>query len=135
TDRWIVVEDDRIAAIARERPGAVDVAIDRQDLLVLPGLIDLHNHVFTEMLIRGRSEDLASASYETTLVYGLLMPFGQFAMAHLSREEIEAIAELGLMQLMKSGVTTLMEPFRAGLADPFVAVAERVGLRFYAAPY
>jgi cytosine/adenosine deaminase-related metal-dependent hydrolase len=135
TDRWIVVEGDRIAAIARERPDAVDVAVDRQNLLVLPGLIDLHNHVFTEMLIRGRSEDLASASYETTLVYGLLMPFGQFAMAQLSPEEIEAIAELGLMQLMKSGVTTLMEPFRAALAGPFVAVAERVGLRFYAAPY
>jgi cytosine/adenosine deaminase-related metal-dependent hydrolase len=134
-DRWIVVEGDHIAAITGERPGGVDVVVDRPNLFVLPGLINLHNHVFTESLIRGRSEDLSKALYETNLVYGLLMPFGQLAMQHLSPAECEAIAEFGLMQLMKSGVTTLMESFRAGLTDPFVAAATRAGLRFYAGPY
>ena len=78
-DRWIVVEGDRIAAITGEQPGGVDVVVDRPNLFVLPGLINLHNHVFTESLIRGRSEDLSKALYETNLVYGLLMPFGQLA--------------------------------------------------------
>ena len=134
TDRWIVVEHGRIAAVTGERPSAARL-IDRPDLLVLPGFIDLHNHVFTEMLIRGRSEDLEAQSYETTLIYGLLMPYGQQAMKRLSAAELEAVAELGLMQLVRSGVTTLMEPLRAGLTDPFVNAAKRAGLRFYAAPY
>jgi cytosine/adenosine deaminase-related metal-dependent hydrolase len=133
-DRWVVVEGGRIAAVTADRPSATRV-MDRPDLLVLPGLIDLHNHVFTEMLIRGRSEDLDAEQYETTLVYGLLMPFGQQAMKRLSAGELEAVAEFGLMQLVKSGVTTLMEPLRAGLTDPFVRAAKRAGLRFYAAPY
>jgi cytosine/adenosine deaminase-related metal-dependent hydrolase len=134
-DRWIIVEDGEIAAIASERPGQVDLAIDRPDLLVLPGLIDLHNHVFTEMLVRGLTEDIPSEAYETTLIYGLLMPIGQLAMQQLSAAEMEAVAEFGLMQLIKSGVTTLMEPFRPALTPVFVAAAERAGLRFYAAPY
>jgi cytosine/adenosine deaminase-related metal-dependent hydrolase len=134
TDRWIVTEGDRIAAIVRDKPAA-DIVIDRPNLFVLPGLINLHNHVFTEALIRGRSEDLSKDLYETNLVYGLLMPLGKLAMDHLSPAECEAIAEMGLMQLMKSGVTTLMESFRAGLTEPFVAAATRAGLRFYAGPY
>jgi cytosine/adenosine deaminase-related metal-dependent hydrolase len=134
TDRWIVAEGDRIAAIARDRPSA-DTVIDRPNLFVLPGLIDLHNHVFTEALIRGRSEDLSKDLYETNLVYGLLMPLGKLAMDHLSPADCEAIAEMGLMQLTKSGVTTLMESFRAGLTQPFVSAATRAGLRFYAGPY
>ena len=117
TDRWIVTEGDKIAAIARDRPAA-DTVIDRPDLFVLPGLIDLHNHVFTEALVRGRSEDLSKEGFETNLIYGLLMPIGKLAMDHLSADECEAIAEMGFMQLMKSGVTTLMESFRAGLTEP-----------------
>ena len=57
TDRWVVAEGDRIAAIVRDEPAA-DIVIDRPDLFVLPGFIDLHNHAFTESLVRGRSEDL-----------------------------------------------------------------------------
>ncbi len=134
TDRWIVTEGDRIAAIAHERPAA-DIVIDRPDLFVLPGFIDLHNHAFTESLVRGRSEDLSKEGFETNLIYGLLMPIGKLAMDHLSADECEAIAEMGLMQLMKSGVTTLLEPFRAGLIDPYIRAATRAGLRFYAGPY
>jgi cytosine/adenosine deaminase-related metal-dependent hydrolase len=134
TDRWIVTEGDRIAAIAHDKPAA-DVVIDRPDLFVLPGFIDLHNHAFTESLARGRSEDLSKDGFETNLIYGLLMPIGKLAMDHLSAAECEAIAEMGFMQLVKSGVTTLMEPFRAGLTEPFVKAATRAGLRFYAGPY
>ncbi|HTR86357.1 MAG TPA: amidohydrolase family protein [Reyranella sp.] len=134
TDRWIVAEGDRIAAIVADKPSA-EIVIDRPDLFVLPGLINLHNHVFTEALIRGRSEDLSKDLYETNLVYGLLMPLGKLAMDHLSPADCEAIAEMGLMQLMKSGVTTLMESFRSGLTEPFVSAATRAGLRFYAGPY
>jgi cytosine/adenosine deaminase-related metal-dependent hydrolase len=134
SNRWVIVEGGCIAAIAPDCPSAVRV-VDRPDLLVLPGLLNLHNHVFTEMLIRGRSEDIATDAFETTLVYGLLMPTGQRAMKLLSPAEIEAVAAFGVMQLVKCGVTTLMEPLRSDLTEPFIRAASRAGLRFYAAPY
>src|SRR5437762_7473555 len=78
-DRWVVTEGDAIAAISRSRPSQADVVIDRPGLLVLPGLINMHNHCFSELLARGRTEDLDSRSYVTTLIYGLLMPLQQLA--------------------------------------------------------
>lgn len=133
-DRWVVTEGDRIAAIARDRPADVARAIDRPGLLVLPGLINMHNHCFTEMLVRNRSEDLADEGYESTLVYGLLMPLGKLAQDTLSPAEVRAILELGILQCIKGGATTLVEIFREGLAA-FYGVAARFGLRFYGIPY
>jgi len=134
-DRWVLVEGDRVAAITESRPASANTVVDKPHLLVLPGFINLHNHVFTELMIRGRSEDLSSQSYSTSLVYGLLMPLGKLAMEQLSAAEREAIIELGLIQILKSGATTLMEPFRAGLTHEFAAVVERSGLRCILAPY
>ena len=134
-DRWVLVEGDRVAAITESRPASANTVVDKPHLLVLPGFINLHNHVFTELMIRGRSEDLSSQSYSTSLVYGLLMPLGKLAMEQLSAAEREAIIELGLIQILKSGATMLMEPFRAGLTHEFAAVVERSGLRCILAPY
>lgn len=134
-DRWVLVEGDRVAAITETRPDSANTVVDKPHLLVLPGFINLHNHVFTELMIRGRSEDLPSQSYSTSLVYGLLMPLGKLAMEQLGAAEREAIIELGLIQILKSGATTLMEPFRAGLTHEYAAVVERSGLRCILAPY
>jgi len=134
-DRWVLVEGDRVTAITDSRPSSATNVVDKPDLFVLPGFINLHNHVFTELMIRGRSEDLSSQSYSTSLVYGLLMPLGKLAMEQLGAAEREAIIELGLIQILKSGATTLMEPFRAGLTHEFAAVVERSGLRCILAPY
>lgn len=133
-DRWVVTEGNTIAAISRSRPSQADVVIDRPGLLVLPGLINMHNHCFSELLVRGRTEDLDGRSYVTTLIYGLLLPLQQLAIEKLSGADLRAVIELGLLQVIKGGSTTLMESFRNGLADIF-DVARRMGLRFYGAPY
>jgi cytosine/adenosine deaminase-related metal-dependent hydrolase len=41
---------------------------------------------------------------------------------------------MGILQLLRGGVTTVMEPFRNGIPEMFDAAAE-MGIRFYGAPY
>ena len=132
-DRWVVIEAGRIARIDAQRPTGVDRLLDRPGRFVLPGLLNLHNHLFSEMLVRNRTEDEASGD-ETALVYGMLMPLSRLAIQQLTAHDRRAIARLGLLQVIRGGATTLMEPFRNGLPELF-DVAEEMGIRFYGAPY
>lgn len=131
-DRWVLVEGNRIAAVTPERPAA-DVVLDAPGRLVLPGLMNLHNHCFSEMVVRNRTEDGASGD-EASLVYRLLMPLSRLALEALTPAERLAAARLGLLQVMKGGAATVLEPFRNGIPEMFQAAAE-LGLRFYGAPY
>lgn len=131
-DRWVLIEDGIIAGIDQQRPPA-DRVLDAPGRLVLPGLLNLHNHCFSEMVVRNRTED-GAAGGEAGLVYRLLMPLSLLAMECLGTAERLAVARLGLLQVMLGGATTLMEPFRNGIAEMFDA-AEQLGLRFYGAPY
>lgn len=133
-NRWVVVEGTQIAAIAGSKPDSCDTVIDRADLLVLPGLVNMHNHCFSELLVRGRTEDMSRAFMDNGLVYGLLMPLGKLAMERLSTSELKAALRLGVLQLILGGATTVMESFRAGLSEIF-GVAEEMGIRFWGVPY
>ncbi|AWN47492.1 ethylammeline chlorohydrolase [Methylobacterium terrae] len=132
-DRWVLVEGDRIAAITPDRPAA-DVTYDRPGRLVLPGLMNLHNHCFSEAIARSHTEDGRGRKGGKSIVYTVLLPLSKTASTVLSPQERLAVARLGILQLLKGGATTVMEPFRNGLPEMFEA-AEEMGLRFYGAPY
>jgi N-acetylglucosamine-6-phosphate deacetylase len=50
-DHWVLLEGKRIAAVTRDRPSATEV-FDRPGRFVLPGLLNLHNHCFSEAVAR-----------------------------------------------------------------------------------
>ena len=50
-DHWVLLEGKRIAAVTRDRPSANEV-FDRPGRFVLPGLMNLHNHCFSEAVAR-----------------------------------------------------------------------------------
>lgn len=131
-DHWVLTEGRRIAAVTPTRPAA-DLVLDRPGRFLLPGLLNLHNHCFSEMVVRNRTEDGAGGD-EASLVYRLLMPLSRLGLQTLGPEERLAAARLGLLQVMKGGATTLLEPFRNGIPEMFQAALE-LGLRFYGAPY
>lgn len=133
TDRWVVVEGDTIAAIVRDRPSA-DRVIDGRDNLVLPGLINLHNHTVSALLFRGMTEDRPSVSWATEMIYGLLMPVGDMTANVLTAEELRAAIALGLLEIIKGGTTTLMDVFRYS-HNATIDVAREMGLRLYGTPY
>jgi cytosine/adenosine deaminase-related metal-dependent hydrolase len=132
-DRWVLVEGRRIAAITTGRPVA-DCVLDAPGRFVLPGLLNLHNHCFSEAVARTHTEDGGARRANSSIVYTVLLPLSQRGIEILTREERLAVARLGIVQLLLGGVTTVMEAFRSGIPEMFDA-AEELGIRFYGAPY
>ena len=132
-DRWVLIEGRRIAAITAGKPSA-DRVFDRPGRFILPGLLNLHNHCFSEAVARTHTEDGHARRNNQSIVYTVLLPLSKTGTEILSPAERMAAARLGILQLLKGGVTTVMEPFRNGIPEMFDA-AEAMGIRFYGAPY
>jgi cytosine/adenosine deaminase-related metal-dependent hydrolase len=133
-DRWVILEGDRIAAVSPSRPANADRVYDRPGRFVLPGLMNLHNHCFSEALARTHTEDGAGRKNNQSIVYTVLLPLSKRGIEILTPYERLAVARLGVLQLLKGGATAVMEPFRSGIAEMFDAALE-MGIRFYGAPY
>ncbi len=132
-DHWVLLEDNRIAAVTPSRPQA-DQVFDRPGRFVLPGLLNLHNHCFSEALARTHTEDGNGRKNNLSIVYTVLLPLTKRGIDILSPAERLDIARLGILQLLKGGATSVMEPFRNGIPEMFDAAAE-MGIRFWGAPY
>jgi cytosine/adenosine deaminase-related metal-dependent hydrolase len=132
-DHWVLLEGNRIAAVTPSRPRAEQV-FDHPGRFVLPGLLNLHNHCFSEAVARTHTEDGHGRKQNRSIVYTVLLPLSRRGIDILSREERLAVARMGILQLLKGGVATVMEPFRNGIPEMFDA-AEEMGIRFYGAPY
>ena len=132
-DHWVLLEGDRIAAVQPMRPRAQTV-FDRPGQFVLPGLMNLHNHCFSEAVARTHTEDGNGRKNNQSIVYTVLLPLTRRGIDILSPAERLDIARLGILQLLRGGATTVMEPFRNGIPEMFEAAAE-LGIRFYGAPY
>ena len=132
-DHWVLTEGDQIAAVTPDRPRA-DQVFDRPGRFVLPGLMNLHNHCFSEAIARTHTEDGGGRKGNGSVVYSVLMPLSQKGTEILSPSERLDAARLGILQLLKGGAATVMEPFRRGIPEMFDA-AEEMGIRFYGAPY
>ena len=132
-DHWVLLEGTRIAAVTAGRPAA-DRVFDRPGQFVLPGLLNLHNHCFSEAVARTHTEDGNGRKNNQSIVYTVLLPLTKRGIDILSPAERLDIARLGILQLLKGGAATVMEPFRNGIPEMFDAAAE-MGLRFYGAPY
>ncbi len=102
----VLVEAGRIAAIGPteelEARHAHAERIDGRGLAVLPGLINVHTHTVL-LALRGTVED-----WEGDAVYGYMSPIS-YAM---SAEERAMFATLGCLEAIRSGTTTMVDPFR-----------------------
>ena len=132
-DHWVLLEGKRIAAVQATRPVA-DQVFDAPGRFVLPGLLNLHNHCFSEAVARTLTEDGNGRKNNQSIVYTVLLPLTKRGIDILSPAERLAVARLGILQLLRGGASTVMEPFRNGIPEMFDAAAE-MGIRFYGAPY
>ncbi|WP_439579003.1 amidohydrolase family protein [Elioraea sp.] len=130
----VVVADDRIADIVPGVPSLDAERIDAPDGLLIPGLINLHNHALSAPLFRGLADDIAPGDLPGHIVFSLLMPLGDLAASLMTEEEIGDAAEMALLAGLRGGMTTLLDVFRLTQA-PFIARAHRLGLRSYSCPY
>ena len=118
----VLVEGTRITAagpsdeVASRAPPGCEV-VEGHGRLVLPGFVSAHNHLgYT--VFRGRAEDLGHSP-----THRLYLPMSMV----MRRDEREAFGSLAIAELLRGGVTTVLEMEEdADVLAPFI---ERSGIR------
>lgn len=118
----VVVRGDRIADIGpsaevEARNTDVEKRIDGRGRVVMPGFVSVHNHLGYSVF-RGRAEDIGHDA-----VLGLYVPMSTI----LSREERALLAALSTAELLRGGVTTVLQMEED--ADVSAAFVEEIGMR------
>ena len=119
----VVVQGDRIKAVGPSDEIAALHAwlptIDAQGKAILPGIVNAHTHVLL-LALRGTIEDMGAE-----VIYSYMTPIS-FAM---TPDEREAISLLGCLEAIRSGTTTVVEPFRHVVN--YAGTMAETGLRLY----
>lgn len=130
----VIVRDGIVADVVAEAPTMDAERIVAPDALLMPGLINLHNHAMSGPLFRGLADDIAPGDLPGHIVYSLLMPLGDVAAAVMTEEDIGDAVEMALLEGLRSGTTGLLDVYRVQ-QWPFIQRAKRLGLRSWSCPY
>lgn len=96
----VLIEDDRIAAVAPAIDAPEAEVIDASACIVIPGFVDSHRHTW-ETVIRGIAPDVTLGGYFTVVL-------DQLAPAYRP-EDVYAGNYLGALEAIDAGVTTLLD--------------------------
>ena len=123
----LAFENDRITFVGKDYAGKADSVVSGRDRLVMPGLVDIHSHPEHEPAYRGIREE---HGLRTMYMSGLF----ERAQALFGTDDAfrDANAEFAYCELLKSGVTTLVDISPAW--DNWPALLAKSGLRAYLAP-
>ncbi|MDQ0276451.1 cytosine/adenosine deaminase-related metal-dependent hydrolase [Arthrobacter silviterrae] len=133
-DATVIVEGNTIVAVTREEVTRADEFITVEEGVLIPGFVNLHNHALNGPTLKGITDDYDRTASAGSLIYKLLMPLGDLSTHGTSEEDIRAIYRLALLDMLKSGTTTMLDMWRPAHRG-FLAVAQEMGLRAYGAPY
>ncbi|ADO74659.1 amidohydrolase [Stigmatella aurantiaca] len=116
----ILIQDNRIAAL---RPTGEPLAsgvtvVEGQRMLALPGLINTHAHV-ASVLFRGLAEDVSLERWFNDFIWPLE--------THLTPEDVYWGAQLGLIEMIEAGVTTVAD--HSVFMDEVARAVEAAGTR------
>jgi 8-oxoguanine deaminase len=98
----IRISDGRIKAIGAVAPQAGDQVLDARNCVITPGLVSTHHHLFQSML-KGVPAGI-DAGLETWL---RLVPYSYWK--RLDEEAMAVAAEVGVIELLLSGCTTIAD--------------------------
>lgn len=135
TDYNIFIEDGRIAEIS-QRPiikDKYDDVVEMDNSLILPGFINIHSHCMNGAMFRGVPDDYKFGNpWSSRIIYELLIPMGRIVSESLDEVDVKNLIALGMLDLLRSGATTLLDQFSAN-PDHFFSVADEIGMRVYGA--
>lgn len=114
----VYIEDDRIVEIGDVSVEA-EYEIDCSSSIVMPGLINCHNHV-ANTLARGYADDLQ--------LEGMLEKAFEFD-KRVTKRDIQIASLLGCLEMIKSGTTTFMDMFY--WEDEVARAVRECGMRAY----
>jgi len=125
-DADLVFSGKTITHVGKGYAGSADSVVDGRDLMLMPGLVDIHAHPSTEPFFRGiREEHGVPAMFMT----GLYERQGAF---HTDAEGRRAGKIVAYCEMLRTGITTV-----ADLSGPdpwWTDVAAASGLRVFLAP-
>ncbi len=99
----VAFDDHAILHVGLGYAGASARTMDGSQLLVMPGLVDIHSHPFSEPLNKGMWDEVGSPCLYNTSLYEYLPILGPDA------EGTKACYGVALSELLLSGVTTLVD--------------------------
>lgn len=102
---YILIEDDHIVCVedgspSRELLDKVDQVISAENMLVMPGLINAHTHLF-QTFLRGLGEDKPLQEWLQSYIWPISSQMGTY--------EAQLSATLGLVENIHSGVTAVID--------------------------
>lgn len=97
----VCIEDNRIVAVGKGLDSVGARVVDATGKLVLPGFVDVHNHLW-QSLIRGCGTSLNVGDWLHTCVFPV-------SRLDVTAEEAYAVVRLSTLDLLSTGVTTVVD--------------------------
>jgi cytosine/adenosine deaminase-related metal-dependent hydrolase len=126
-DADVAFTGNTIVHVGKDFPGFAEVTLDGRERMVMPGLINIHSHPEHEPSYRGIREEHGLRTMYMSGLFERSQAFGA-----TDDEFRKANAEFAYCELLKSGVTTLVDI--SPNWDGWMELLVRSGLRAYLAP-
>jgi len=130
TDADVLIEGNRIAQVGRNLPATADEVVDGRRLVVIPGMINTHHHLY-QTLFRNVPK------VQNVKLFDWLINLYQ-GWRHITPEAVHSAATVGLGELLLTGCTCAADhhylfPHGYGneLLDAEVRAAATLGMRFH----
>ena len=125
----VVFAGNTVTFVGTAYQGEADTTIDGTNLMVMPGILNLHIHAYMELHGKGFFEDLASKHLWMSQL---------FEYTWLLQDDDEsalAATQASICEMLKSGCTTFAELYCTNLPFPnWIETLAASGMRVYACP-
>jgi 5-methylthioadenosine/S-adenosylhomocysteine deaminase len=117
---------DTLSFVGRHYDGPTDATIDGTDLMVMPGLVDLHSHPSTEPFFRGVREEHGVPAMYMSGLYERSVALQPDAAARKAGKQV------AFCEMLLSGITSVAD--LSGIDEGWIELAAQSGLRVFLAP-
>jgi 5-methylthioadenosine/S-adenosylhomocysteine deaminase len=125
-DADVAFSGNVITHVGRGYPGDADEVIDGRDVMVMPGLVDIHSHPSTEPFYRGIREEHGVPAMFMSGLYERSLAFRPDMAGRCAGKEV------AYCEMLLTGITTVAD--LSGNDPGWIDLAARSGLRVFLAP-